>query len=382
MFRVSLRNDAVSGSAVENKASIVFDVNPPLETNLVQMTMDKSAPSSQVETLALVQAVNSFEVKWSGQDEEGGSGVASYDVWVSVDGGEWREWLKETEATSAVFEGEAGHTYAFYTIARDRLGNLEVPPEQADTRLRVGVEVQEVRAELPSGLLMLSIPVVPTQSDPQPLIGFTDNRWARWDPSAGTTGSYTLYPDPYTFFDTETIGKSYWVMLDNRKAVFVAGTPADQQSSVSIALKKGWNQMGNPFLTELVWDVGAIQVQVSRQRKALKEAYGIVESYAWRWDGSDYRLVYDASVLPGVDNKLSAWEGAWIYAHQDGTLILPAPSGRATWANRSRRQKPEGWLARLTVQVGHQTAEGIMGVTTGRRLRLSEPPPPFGGEKR
>jgi hypothetical protein len=38
---------------------------------------------------------------------------------------------------SAVFTGAAGHQYAFYSIARDLVGNEEAPPAQPDTTTRV-----------------------------------------------------------------------------------------------------------------------------------------------------------------------------------------------------------------------------------------------------
>jgi hypothetical protein len=54
--------------------------------------------------------------------------VARYDVYVSINGGGFALWLAGTSATSAVFPGEPGSTYAFYTIATDSAGNREPQP--------------------------------------------------------------------------------------------------------------------------------------------------------------------------------------------------------------------------------------------------------------
>ena len=62
-------------------------------------------------------------VSWSGSDAH--SGVASYDIYVRGNGGGWAEWLKSTPDTSAVFEGEDGVTYDFYSIAQDNVGLYE-----------------------------------------------------------------------------------------------------------------------------------------------------------------------------------------------------------------------------------------------------------------
>ncbi|RMG99952.1 MAG: hypothetical protein D6706_04680 [Chloroflexi bacterium] len=61
-------------------------------------------------------------VSWSGSDL--GSGVASYDVAVAVDGGMATGWLTETTAVSGQFVGEVGRLYTFTITAQDRAGNV------------------------------------------------------------------------------------------------------------------------------------------------------------------------------------------------------------------------------------------------------------------
>lgn len=70
-----------------------------------------------------------FAVRWWGED--GGSGVVSYDVWVSEDGGALQRWLSRTGETEATYTGEVGHTYGFAVRARDRAGNESVRPAEA-----------------------------------------------------------------------------------------------------------------------------------------------------------------------------------------------------------------------------------------------------------
>jgi hypothetical protein len=42
-----------------------------------------------------------------------------------VDRGPYELWLKETTLTSVVFQGTLNHAYSFFSLARDRVGNLE-----------------------------------------------------------------------------------------------------------------------------------------------------------------------------------------------------------------------------------------------------------------
>jgi hypothetical protein len=77
-------------------------------------------------------------VNWFGQDDPGGSGIASYDIYFSDNGGNWTLWKRQVPETSAVFTGQLGHTYAFYSVATDNVGNVEAPPATADTQTTIG----------------------------------------------------------------------------------------------------------------------------------------------------------------------------------------------------------------------------------------------------
>ncbi|MEZ5278474.1 MAG: RHS repeat-associated core domain-containing protein [Opitutaceae bacterium] len=121
------------GTVIENQASIVFDENEPIITNVAVNTIDTMAPTALVAALGERSAPR-FSVSWSG-DDAGGSGVERFDVYVSVDGGEWTLWQEGTTETSADYEGTPGSSYAFYVHATDALGfaNPVAPTAQAQT---------------------------------------------------------------------------------------------------------------------------------------------------------------------------------------------------------------------------------------------------------
>jgi len=56
---------------------------------------------------------------------------------VSENGGEGAAILMDTTDTSTMFTGVAGNSYAFYSVARDLVGNSEAAPAQPDTVTRV-----------------------------------------------------------------------------------------------------------------------------------------------------------------------------------------------------------------------------------------------------
>lgn len=122
-FTVMPKQDLPTGMQVRNKASIVFDFNAPLETPEWFNTFDRSKPVSRVLALSAIQALPSFTVKWGGTDD--GAGIQDYTVYVSEDGQPFIPWLVNRATTEAVFQGQPGKRYAFYSVARDLVANVE-----------------------------------------------------------------------------------------------------------------------------------------------------------------------------------------------------------------------------------------------------------------
>lgn len=123
LFTVNPKEGLPTGIEIRNKALIVFDTNVPIETPEWFNTLDNTGPTSIVLNLASVQDSTDFLVEWSGEDE--GSGIRDYAIYVSEESGPFTEWLSNTSDTSGIFSGEDGKIYEFYSVARDRTGNLE-----------------------------------------------------------------------------------------------------------------------------------------------------------------------------------------------------------------------------------------------------------------
>lgn len=91
---------------------------------------DLETPSSAVVALP-ASSFPQIPLAWTGTDT-GGSGLAAFDIYVSVDGGPFALWLERTTLSGAVYPGEADHAYAFYSVAVDEAGNREPTPSAAD----------------------------------------------------------------------------------------------------------------------------------------------------------------------------------------------------------------------------------------------------------
>jgi spore germination protein YaaH/flagellar hook assembly protein FlgD len=82
---------------------------------------DTTPPLAGIRNLAPNQRDAGFIVSWRAVDD---SNIARYDVQVSADGGAWGAWLTGTTATSDVYLGRDGHSYAFRARATDSHGNV------------------------------------------------------------------------------------------------------------------------------------------------------------------------------------------------------------------------------------------------------------------
>src|SRR5262249_6651574 len=81
-----------------------------------------------------------FTLNWSGSDNGGGSGVATYDVFVSDNGEAYAPLVTGTPETSIVFTGANGHTYDFYSVATDRAGNHQAAATSAQASTRTVID--------------------------------------------------------------------------------------------------------------------------------------------------------------------------------------------------------------------------------------------------
>ena len=136
-YTIRPSRSATTATVIDAQATIVFDNEAPIDTPPIFNTLDAGKPTSSVEALANSVNDPEFAVKWSGSDDENGSGIASYDVYVSENGGNFTLWLDDTTLTEATYVGQYGKTYAFYTVAVDNVGNIQTTPTTAQATTRV-----------------------------------------------------------------------------------------------------------------------------------------------------------------------------------------------------------------------------------------------------
>ena len=127
-YTIQPNSGLTTGTTISQQASIVFDTNAALPTAVVTNTIDAGPPTSSVAALPATETTPSFTVSWSGSDDPGGSGIATYAIYGSDDGGPYQLFTTSTSPGAATFTGQAGHSYSFYSVATDNVGNVQATP--------------------------------------------------------------------------------------------------------------------------------------------------------------------------------------------------------------------------------------------------------------
>ena len=134
-YSIRPRGTAATGASIANTATIVFDLESPIATNVVSNKLDSQPPVSRVEPLPGVVTTSEVVVTLAGQDL--GSGIGSYDLYSSVDGGPFALYQRVADS-QVLFIGEPGRQYGFFSIATDNVGNVEASKDSAEATVVLG----------------------------------------------------------------------------------------------------------------------------------------------------------------------------------------------------------------------------------------------------
>jgi Carboxypeptidase regulatory-like domain/Beta-propeller repeat len=236
-FTIKLRSALPTGSEIHNAASIVFDNNAAIQTESWLNTLDNSPPASHVHALPATQSSASFNVQWSVIDI--GAGISDYTIYVSDNGGPFTPWLTTT-GTQATFVSAVNHTYAFFSVARDKAGNTEVVKAAAEAKTRiVSIASIDGRVTGSGGNTLSHVTITLSGSRSATASTDADGNYSFADLPAG---SYTVTPSKtnYTFNPTNLIFNDLsGNRTGNFAATVISGAPiliSEETSTRAIAI--------------------------------------------------------------------------------------------------------------------------------------------------
>lgn len=121
-YNINRKAGLPDGTAISNKASIIFDSNDAIMTPVWTNTIDAVPPTSHVSGLEMLTN-DSVRIHFEGTDER--SGVWKYTLYAQYGEGTSWEKVAEVDTTCADFKFYADIDYGFCVLATDSAGNVE-----------------------------------------------------------------------------------------------------------------------------------------------------------------------------------------------------------------------------------------------------------------
>lgn len=283
-----------------------------------------------------------------------------------------------------------GTTYYYHVTALDDAG---IPNESNPSETVPATPERVFRFSLAPGVYMVSFPVTNVPQDPRQ--GFTvDNdqwrlvRWWRPDrPDAAYRYADPSYADPSATLvpsDASATGANptvpyapaglgYWLVIRDNTELVIGGDGVPASGGYRVHLYPGWNQVGNPWETAILWS------------QMTTEPADAIEKVGWVWDmARGYVPLFSASADNLLD-RIQPLTSCWVKASQECDLLLPpgATSGTSAAAT-SARGLFEGvsWKVRLAAHAGSRSDESNwVGAAPGHQglpTAVEEPPQPGG----
>jgi hypothetical protein len=257
---------------------------------------------------------------------------------------------------------------------------VQAPPAPPKAVLRTVLISATASRKLESGFQLISLPFTTASSLDEVLNLPVAYQAKRWNPER----------ELYETIDTIRPGQGFWLYLpgDALLAQYDATKlemPRNMFStSVPIPLKKGWNQIGNPYPYPLV--LGQVVIvsssDPSRSLSFFEAAQrGVIRGVLYYWDefSREYKFTSDPNT------PLLPHRGYWIKASEDIEFVFPPvflPGTGPRELPRSaveRPNSPNDWRLQIVARTARGAdTQNFIGIGTGRNVGdIEEPPAPL-----
>lgn len=147
-FSAELKKDLPSGTKIENAATIIFDMNPPIRTNTWTNIIDQIAPKTVMNPINYSGGDEKITVSCNSTDNSQGSGLNRFLFFASVNNGPFTL-LGESFKNSMDYEVSATekNSYRFYALSVDNVENMETDIPQITELKSFPVSVDQIALE-------------------------------------------------------------------------------------------------------------------------------------------------------------------------------------------------------------------------------------------
>ncbi|MFC1475808.1 putative Ig domain-containing protein [Candidatus Zixiibacteriota bacterium] len=172
LFTVNPVNGLQSGTEIPNSATIQFEIFDIIITNEVVNIIDDEPPVGIMNPLPAMMETDTFTISWTGADVIGE--VDHFSIYVSEDGGEFTELIRNTSDTTYLFAGEINKLYGFICVAVDVATNIEEQEFVAEVQTMISEDtgiLEEESGSLPTNFAL-------SQNYPNPFNAHTTIEYA------------------------------------------------------------------------------------------------------------------------------------------------------------------------------------------------------------
>jgi hypothetical protein len=259
--------------------------------------------------------------------------------------------------------------------------SVQAPPAPTKSVARTVLISATANRKLESGFQIVSIPFTTTSSLDEVLNLPGAYQAKRWNPDR----------ELYETIDTIQPGQGFWLFLSG-DATTAQYDPTTLRfpdnvftTSVPLPLKRGWNQIGNPYPYPLVLGQ-VVVVAASDPRRSLSffEAAqrGVIRGVLYFWDefSREYKFTSDPNT------PLLPHRGYWIKANEDIEFVYPPVflpgtgfGGVIIRSAEERPNMPNDWRLQIVARTtrGADT-QNFIGMSSGRSAGdIEEPPTPL-----
>jgi hypothetical protein len=259
--------------------------------------------------------------------------------------------------------------------------SVQAPPAPTKSVARTILISATANRKLESGFQIVSIPFVTTSSLDEVLNLPGAYQAKRWNPER----------DLYETIDTIQPGQGFWLFLpgDAITAQYDANNLRFPDNvfttSVPLPLKRGWNQIGNPYPYPLV--LGQVVVvstsDPSRSISFFEAAQrGVIRGVLYYWD--EFTREYKFTSDPNT--PLLPHRGYWIKANEDIEFVYPPVflpgtgfGGVIIRSAEERPNLPNDWRLQIVARTTRGVdTQNFIGISAGRSAGdIEEPPTPL-----
>ena len=143
-FQLKPYEDLKTGDTISIYANIVFDQNDTISTNRWCNKIDAGMPESKLTAEKHPVLPNVYNMKFSGKDDKGGSGIKHILVYLANHSGIYEEIDTVSVDSVLAFPVEGGKQYKLYSIAVDNTGNREPAKMEPDVILNFNLAPTDI----------------------------------------------------------------------------------------------------------------------------------------------------------------------------------------------------------------------------------------------